>query len=90
MSNTRIKTTRDMFNQKVIVEYDELSDNNTLINKKKSIIQSLSILQLLISTLSNEQSSELTDILCILEETYIHVENVLFIKDSTNGIDKYK
>jgi len=76
-----ITLNRTQYKQKAYVEYDELSTNNELIKKKKLIITSLSALQLLVTTLTVEQSDELAQMITTLENTYIEIEKILKLSD---------
>ena len=84
-----ITLNRSQFNQKSTVEYDELSTNDVLIKKKKLIITSLSALQLLVTTLTVEQSDQLSEMITVLEDAYAEVEKILDLSDKEDFYEEY-
>jgi len=76
-----ISVSRPSYKQESVITYDESSNSASLIKKKELTIKSLSALQLLVTTLTVDQSKELSDIIGVLEETYAQVEQILGVRD---------
>ena len=80
-----ITVSRSSLKQESVVKYDESSTNESLIKKKELTIKSLSALQLLITTLSDDQKQELSNIISLLEDTCIQVEQILNLSDGEDN-----
>jgi len=76
-----ITVKRSSLNQESVIKYDESSTDDNLIKKKELTIKSLSALQLLIVSLDSEQSSELSEMITVLEDTYAEIEMILGIAE---------
>jgi len=86
-----ITVKRSSLNQESVIKYNEDSDNKKLIKQKELTIKSLSALQLLVTTLTTEQSDELNQMIKVLEDTYSQIELILNISDESDDFyDDYK
>jgi len=89
MKFKNIRVTRTVYNQAVVVNYDEYSTNDNFIDKKELTIQSIASVQLLIASMTDADSNKLNEVLVLLEQLYTDLEYIITGED--NGtINNYK